>query len=146
MNTIIKNEIIVELHKTLMSDPPRIDYLKERRGITKDTITKYMIGYDQNTNRYTIPIKDSIGNYVNVRKWKDSTPKMISYGHGYGEGRLYPIENLMNGKNKVLICEGEWDCLLLNQNGINAVTGTTGALSWKEEWNIFFKHFDGILK
>lgn len=143
--TFIEDIVVLELHKNLMADKARLDYLEQTRGIKKETVVKYFIGHDEKTARYTIPIKDAFGNWVNIRRWKNETPKMISYAQGYGESRLYPIDNLKDGKNKVVICEGEWDCLLLNQEGINAVTGTTGVNTWLEEWNVFFKHFDVMI-
>lgn len=44
----------------------------------------------------------------------------------------------LEGLNRVVVCEGELDCLLLLQAGIHAVTGTGGAQTWKDEWCALF--------
>lgn len=141
----IDKKLIKQWHADLVSDEGLLSFLLKRRGINKETVLKYEIGYDAKSERMTIPVLDSMEEYVNVRKWKDEQPKMISYAHGYGESRLFPIRNLQKDEKKVVICEGEWDCLLLNQNGINAVTNTTGCQTWKEEWNTYFKGFDVVV-
>jgi len=132
----IEAGIIEDYHNNLIKDKLKLDFLFKKRGITKETIIKYKIGFDG--ERYTIPIKDSLGNYVNIRRWHPTkTPKILPYKKGYGGKRLFPIENLR--KQKIILCEGEWDCLLLNQYGFNAITTTTGVSSWDDEWNKYFK-------
>jgi len=139
----IDGKIIIQYHKALLFNSIKLDYIMKKRGITKQTIKKFLIGYDNKTDRFTIPIKDSLGNFVNIRKWKDKKPKMISYAEGYGEARLFPIENLKH--TKIIICEGEWDCILLNQYGFNAITNTTGASTWKSEWNKYFENKNVVI-
>jgi 5S rRNA maturation endonuclease (ribonuclease M5) len=142
---IINPEIVELYHNQLKSNRVKLNYLRNSRGLNNKIIEKYLIGYDPKSDRFTIPIKDAIENYVNVRKWKRTTPKMISYDEGYGETRLYPIENLQKSStNKIIFCEGEWDCLLLIQNGFNAITKTGGVQSWDDRWNSFFKNKDVI--
>lgn len=144
----IKEEIIELYYEQLKSNKDKIEYLFKERGITEKTIDKYKIGFDPKAERFTIPIKDSMGCYVNVRKWhrpkNERDSKMISYAEGYGAKRLYPIENLYHKSNKIIFCEGEWDCLLLNQYGFNAVTKTAGVNTWDDEWNQYFNGKDVI--
>jgi 5S rRNA maturation endonuclease (ribonuclease M5) len=45
----------------------------------------------------------------------------------------------------VIVCEGEFDSIILNQNSFLAVTGTAGAGTWKPEWNAFFKGKNVVL-
>ena len=52
----------------------------------------------------------------------------------YGPATLYCAELVKDGE-PVIVCEGELDCLLLRQHGFAAVTGTSGAGTWKSAWN-----------
>lgn len=44
-------------------------------------------------------------------------------------------------EHRIVIVGGEWDRLMLVQNGIDAVTGTGGESGWKSEWT---RLFDGL--
>jgi len=121
--------------------PKELEYLKYMRGLNEETIRKYKLGYKPADDRISIPIFDEHGRCVNIRGYSRHDPfnKIISYGAGYGKGRLYPIENLFNGKKDVLLAEGEFDALITNQYGYNAVTATLGAGNWKDHWNQLFE-------
>jgi len=58
-----------------------LSWLLNERGITKDTIDKYQLGWDG--KRITIPVKDNEGKIRNVRKYKPNKKKneskFISY-------------------------------------------------------------------
>jgi len=128
-NTILKNSKQI------------LDYLLNDRGITKQTIDKFMLGWDG--NRITIPIKDDEGEIRNVRKYKPKAKKgerkVLSYDSGYGSARLFPYRNL--SYDKILLVEGEMDAILANQLGYKAITVTGGAGTWKpEEWNSLFEN------
>ena len=108
-----------------------------KRGITDAMIRKYRIGYDG--SRIMIPIKDSFGQYVNIRKYLPGNPgskKMINM-RGHGQTRLYPIEQLKYGK--IIICGGELKAIAtaerINEFGIGAITTTSGEGSWEYEFN-----------
>jgi hypothetical protein len=46
----------------------------------------------------------------------------------------------LTGEN-LIICEGEWDCLQLHDQGFtNAITHTAGAMTWLPEWTLKFKN------
>lgn len=110
-------------------------------GATDEAIKEYEIGWDG--SRVIFPIHDEYG-YVNVRRYMfdapEGQPKVISYDKGYGEGRLWPLRNLLNEKDTVWLCEGEKDCFSAISRGLNAVTGTTGAGTFKDEWVPYFKN------
>jgi DNA primase len=117
------------------------EVLRDKRGITDETLRKYVIGWDN--ERVTIPIYDEHNELVNIRlyKWNsfEGGTKMINYddkqGNSYGEDRIYGIENLFNESvTEVLWCEGEWDRLVAQQIGIPACTATAGADNFKSEW------------
>lgn len=131
-------------------------YLNESRGFTLKTINDYLIGWagdkkgktvDGNwfTGRFSIPIPGKDGLIRNVRYHSnkcDPSFKMINET-GYGKPvRLFCLDRLLKEEwDTVIICEGEWDCILLNQElkkfGLDtwgAVTGTHGAKTFENEW------------
>lgn len=129
-------------HQALMQSTGVIrDVLRDKRGLTDETLNKFMIGWDG--ERITIPIYDENYELVNLRRYKwnsyeDST-KMINYedqfGNAYGENRVYGIEHLIDDRCKAIVwCEGEWDRLVAEQLGIPACTMTAGANNFRIEW------------
>lgn len=125
-------------HRILLQSNKMLHFLLNKRGLKRETIEKYKIGYD--VERITIPIYDSKGGCVNIRRYSPeakSKVKMISYRRGSGTARLYPIENIAG--DTILLVEGEMDCLLANQMGYNAMTTTGGANTWRAQWNSLFQ-------
>lgn len=132
----------IQQHKALMSLTGVIrDILRDKRGITDATLTRFLIGWDN--ERVTIPIYDEFNELVNIRRYKwnsyEDSSKMINYedqlGNTYGENRIYGIENLYNDEiTEILWCEGEWDRLVAEQLGIPACTTTAGAENFRTEW------------
>ncbi len=127
----------LEMHKKLLNNQEALDYLISR-GITSTVINRSKIGWDG--LRFHIPIRDFGGNLRNVRqhlKGSHATEvKTISSFSGTGGLRLYPIKNTR--KDEIYIFEGEMDTLLAISLGLNAMTVTGGAGSWKLEFNKYF--------
>jgi DNA primase len=141
---VIDAAIPAAFHDALLADPDRLTFLAERRGLTLETIRDYEIGHDG--QRYTIPIRDEVGECVNIRRYDpNAANKMISYRSGFGAARLFPIREALLDREPVLIVEGEWDALLARQNGLNAVTCTGGAGTWREGWNALFRGRDVVI-
>jgi putative DNA primase/helicase len=109
------------------------------RGLTDETLKQYLIGYDDQLHAVTIPLS-----YLN--REIGSLKRMYFEGHGwrmrngkkdfrnYGPASLYCAE-LVRDTDSIIVCEGELDCLLLRQYGFDAVTGTSGAGTWKPSWS-----------
>ena len=134
---------IEELQKALQEYPGGIEALKESRGLTKETIEKYKLGYHTKRKRLTIPVYDEYGALINLRMYSSTAEeKMVSWGKGFGGVSLYGANNLKDypKDEEIIICEGEFDRLLLCQEGFHAITHTNGALSFKKD---MVKHFKG---
>jgi len=58
---------------------------------------------------------------------------------------LYPQDVIKEGLPFIVITEGEFKALLLNQHGFPSVSGTGGANTWKREWNALFAGLNVIL-
>lgn len=128
---------VLEWHNQLLEIPAIQQWLLQERGITFDTIRFYKLGYDG--GRLTIPIENQFGMIVNVRRYditKKRDAKMISYAEGYGSATLFPVSAL--DENEVVLVEGELDCLLGRQSGLNCICSTGGAGFWTEEFTSMF--------
>ncbi len=134
----IPREVAGQYHHDLT--PERRQYYHQR-GLTDETIDHYLLGW--NGTRYTIPVFIG-GEFVNVRLRRDDTnkrdkgPKLLNMT-GYGEARVFNQDVLLTAEI-VVIAEGEFDAMLLQQRGWAAVSSTAGAATFKAEWvNLFVK-------
>jgi DNA primase len=130
--------VVEQLHRNLLMDASKLQYLLRQRRLSYFVIKKFLIGYDPASDRYSIPIKSRTGKFLNI-KLHNSTkePKSLSWVSGAGKPRLFPYSSLL--KTSVVICEGEFDCLVLHSLQINGITSTAGADSWQESWNELFQ-------
>ena len=134
----ISSAVVQQLHKNLLNDTKKLEYVIRERFISYFVIKKFLIGYDPETDRIAFPIKSRSGKFVNIKLHNSKKiPKSLSWRSGNGSPRLYPYSALL--KSDVVITEGEFDCLLLHSQGINGITSTTGAGTWKREWNELFR-------
>ena len=136
----IPEERVRSLHFALLTNQPMIDQLQEVRGVSLDILKEYQIGWDDRTNRVAIPIRDENDVCVNIRLYsftESGNQKMLSWRAGYGSARLWPLSAFK--ESYVFLCEGEMDRLVLADRGLNAVTSTGGAKTWKSEWSLQFE-------
>lgn len=146
VETLTENK--VSRYANYLNDSPKLlAYLRDERGLNDETIRKYQVGYDEQRDRYVVPIHDKRGELVNLRRYlphpPEGTPKILnSAGHG-SPPRLYPLwPRPRRSKRGIIVCEGEWDCLLLRQHGFLAVTNTHGAGTWQERWSRWLADLD----
>lgn len=115
-------------------------YLKGR-GIPATYIERNKLGW--NGTRITIPIPGrERGEILGFRYAKSPTdqtdsPKMLSDAGAKPE--LFGWDTLVREPNRIVICEGEFDRLVLEANGFPAVTSTAGAQTFLKEWVPFFE-------
>src|SRR5437899_9183879 len=112
-------------HKAL---PGRIRQYLNNRGVTDILIDFHLIGW--NGNRITIPIFNREGELAFFKLAKDPEdktlgPKMMTTPGAYAE--LYGWDLVLKKPQQIIICEGEFDRLVLEAKGFCAVTSTGGA-------------------
>lgn len=124
-------------HRALLARRDVLDHLKKDRGLDLATVKAYSLGFDG--KRIWIPVHEGpVTLLVKQHRWREGTqPKSLTYDPGHAGARLYPEEALKGAE--VTIMEGEYKALLALQMGINAVTGTAGAGTWKPEWTPKFR-------
>lgn len=111
-----------------------------RRGISPAVLSLRNI--DIIDGQIVIPIPDMDGNISFYKYRRDpiiESALIPKYTYSYGAlAALYPIDNLLKKDGPIIICEGEFDALLLETLGFNAITSTGGALTFKKEWAELF--------
>jgi DNA primase len=138
-----QNRNLMELARKFHADlPDRIRQYLNDRGIPDEMIDLNLIGW--NGWRITIPIFNREGGLVFFKQARDpedksDSPKMIAWPKGHME--LCGWENLKDKPSEIVICEGEFDRLVLEAKGFKAVTSTGGARSFKKEW---VKEFESV--
>lgn len=132
----INVDLVQKHHDILLEHSSILDYLIKKCGYTHETIEKFKLGWDG--ERIWIPIIEN-GKIINIRKYSPQAKgtAKVKGVPGRNMMRLWPIENL--DEEEIYLFEGEKDTILANQLGLNAVTVTGGAGSFKMEWVILFK-------
>ncbi len=131
---VFNAETVENCHRAL---PPHIREYLHKRGLSDAIIDTYKIGYGHYYRKswITIPIKDAFGNYSFFKLRQDPVmgDDKITYPKG-AQAQLYDWTTLEEAHDRLVICEGELDRLLLVTHGIPAITSTHGAGTFKDEW------------
>lgn len=110
----------------------------QSRGLDAETITRFMLGWDAMSERYTIPATYR-GLCFGIKK-RASKPAGEKYIQQAG-GRVGLFNSdVLNATDYCVICEGEIDCMTLDQEGVPAVSSTGGASTFRAHWARFFAH------
>lgn len=119
--------------------PERIKKYLNGRGIPDELIHRHLLGW--NGERITIPIPEEHGKIAFFKFVRDPEnqegPKM--YATSGSQASLYGWETVMKDPPRIVICEGEFDRLVLEASGFDAVTSTGGAGFFSPEWVPFFR-------
>lgn len=144
----IEPGLVREYHQRLMAlTGPLRDMLRERRGLTDQTLVDFQLGWDG--ERITIPIYDEFNTLVNFRRYKwnsnEDQWKVLNYvdelNNAYGEVRIFGIDRVLDDSiDYVVWCEGEMDRLSAEQRGFPCACATSGAGTWKSDWSKLFKN------
>ena len=131
-DTTIKPDTIEQFHRAIGKRPEFLAELK-KRGVTDQLITYYKIGYDRSKDRITIPIKNSAGFFIAIRRYRPGSEhnKVISEKYN-GKNKLFPIEQLsfdtivLTGGEIKAIVAAYWLNPSTNPIVMGAVSTTTG--------------------
>lgn len=134
-DTTDQNKLAIRYHAAL---PVAIwEYLRGARLLPSAEIASYQLGYiERNDGRWiTIPVTDRSGHVLFFKLRRDPAtegkPKYMSTG---GDATIFNAQILRDKPEKLVICEGEFDCLVLHSMGIPAICSTAGAGTFKDEW------------
>jgi hypothetical protein len=136
-----REELLEEYVDVLLGSRQHLRTMRERRGLIKETIEEFQIGWDG--ERFTIPVRDAKGSLLNVRRYdpsaKQAKDKMKSWAVGTGSRQLFGSD-ILDTSDSVIITEGEMDCIIGRQHGLPTISHTAGAGSWDNRWNEQFEH------
>jgi hypothetical protein len=136
-----REELLEEYVDVLLGSRQHLRTMRERRGLNKETIEEFQIGWDG--ERFTIPVRDAKGRLLNVRRYdpsaKQAKDKMKSWAVGTGSRQLFGSD-ILDSSDSVIITEGEMDCIIGRQHGLPTISHTAGAGSWDNRWNEQFEH------
>ena len=134
-STKFDTELVKTCHLAL---PTNIRQYLNARGITDAVINEHKLGWGKFYGKWwiTIPIKDIYGafRFFKLRQDPNTGDDKITYPKGVGKAQIYGWETLQSKAEKIIICEGEMDRLVLLSKNIPAITGTHGATTFKQEW------------
>ena len=136
MVEIMMREVTMDLAREYhLALPPRVREYLIRRGIPDAVIDLHLLGW--NGERITIPVWNREGQLVFFRlakaPWdRSDAPKMLSPAGAPVE--LYGWERVNAKLCRIILCEGEFDRLVLEAKGFAAVTSTGGAGVFRTEW------------
>jgi len=107
------------------------------RGIKQEVLEQYKVHCAD--NHIVIPVLDQSGKIL-FNKYRKDPRVELGPKYKYDKGSssaLYGIPSIANSK-RVIICEGELDCLVLISNGYAAVSSTGGSGTFLREWVSLF--------
>ncbi len=130
------NKLATKYHNQL---PINIrEWLKNERLLLDEDIDDFELGYGEFYGKswITIPVRDATGSvqFMKLRQDPFVPSGGAKYMHTGGEAAIFNAEVLKDKPDQLVICEGEFDCLVLRAFGIPAITSTAGARTFKEEW------------
>lgn len=130
----IRRVIALRYHHEL---PDEIRAYLKGRGIPATLIERHLLGW--NGERITIPVFGREREVLGFRYAKitgDAVDMLSDFGLN---PELYGWETLARKPQRVVVCNGEFDRLVLEANGFPAVTSTAGAETFLEEWLPYFE-------
>jgi 5S rRNA maturation endonuclease (ribonuclease M5) len=143
----IDASMVEQCHQAM---PARIREYLNARGITDELVDEYKLGWGEFYGKWwiTIPITDKDGKYTFFKLRQDpenteNSNKYMFYPVG-NEATIYGWESLRGSRSTLVICEGEFDRLILSKFAVPAITSTAGAGTFKKEWLEELKGFDDI--
>jgi DNA primase len=134
--------LAAEYHAAL---PGRLREYLNARGIPDRVIDAFVLGYDG--RRITIPITNRDGDVACFKLAKDPadigrSPKMLATRGAHLE--LYGWEEVLRKPERLVICEGEFDRLVLQAQNFPAVTSIGGAGTFRPEWASDFEAIPNV--
>lgn len=128
--------------KDLWENTKALKYLIEQRGLARETIKHFKLGYDTSTNAIAIPIYKN-GVLCNIKYRLLDNPDQRYSGEKNAEPWLFNERGLVFAaeKNSILIVEGEIDAMSAWQAGVkNVISPSSGKDSfgiWLEKVDVF---------
>lgn len=134
--------MIDKLNETALKSDRAASYLKSR-GITKDSVIKYKLGYSNIQDMITIPVYSPDGLCLGF-VGRSVEGKVFKNTPGLQKGKT--LFNLQRAKryDKVFVVESSFDAIRLEQVGVYAVA-TLGATISQEQRKLLKQYFNQVI-
>lgn len=142
---------LVAFQEELQKDIEAQLYLEDDRMLEEGVVEKFRLGlvpdaysgYEKYAGMIVIPYLSLAGKPVAMRyrNLGEDGPKYLS--REGDPSLMYNVSAVHKAVDSIHICEGEFDCMILEQCGLNAV-GFPGANTWKPRHYIAFKGFSTV--
>lgn len=126
--------------------PKAVEYLKNDRALSDDTISHFELGYDKERNAIAIPIYkkvDGVRTLINI-KYRYLEPEKNKYtGEKSAEAWIYNEEGIEKAleKKSILIVEGEFDLMSAWQSGMKSIVSPSGG---RDSFGVWIELLDNI--
>lgn len=133
-----------------------IPYMLER-GFSPQTLIDWQIGWDPNYRRIAIPIRDENGLLVGFkgRAIDDRHPRYIAIGDAAGRPEFYGFQTYRKSEvvfgldraqgDRAVICEGEFNALMLHQHGEHGAVGVAGSELSADQAQLIIERFSSAV-
>lgn len=146
-----------EKHKALLADKEAMNYLRNSRGLSLDTIKSFRLGLDLRTARagesakcivfpYLVQGKLTNLKYKSILKYagnEGGKPRYVTTQEAGCSHHVYGIDHVDKDSKIITVVEGEYDALAAHTyklpNVVSVPNGAGGFGSWVEELNKFDK-------
>jgi len=127
------NEYVKLFHDQMPADLK--GWFLEERGLSEEILDRFNLGF--NGRVITIPILGKDGEFLYFKYRINPFVKAGKLRYWFDKGskpQIYGWEHITEPKERLVICEGELDRLILETHGIAAISGTNGAMTFEDEW------------
>lgn len=124
----------------LFSNKQRFSWLEQNRHLKLGEILAAELGWDGDD--YRIPVRNIHGTLLYAKTYNPDKSPRYKLPEG-ASAELFGAQRLKKLKDKdlVLLTEGEFDALVCRSLGYEAVSSTSGANTWKEDWGKVLSRF-----
>lgn len=129
-------------HQALWQHPQALEYLIEKRKLSRKAIMHFKLGVVKEYNKEWITLPHIHKNKVLTIKYRRLDQKQ--YRHLRGTTTDLYHQDASTDTNEVIVAEGEFDAIALWSNGYRNVVAIPGAGQWKPEWMDYFSDFTKI--
>ena len=136
-------DTLSKLHNEMIATKEGVDYFKTR-GINKDSVDHFKLGYSKNMGMVTVPVHSPDGTAIGIvgrsiegKSFKNSTnlPKSKT---------LFNIHRAKKIGDHVIIVESSFDAIRVHQAGFPNVVATLGGFLSKEQHHLLNRYFNRI--
>lgn len=137
------NILIKRLNNQALESPRAIRYFEGRR-ITKDSMSKFSLGYSENQDMITVPISDPLGSMFVGFVARSIEGKDFKNTPGLPKSKVLFNLHRVKVYDTVYVVESSFDAIRLDQCGLASVA-TLGANVSRKQLDLLTKYFNNVI-